>query len=125
MGAEAWNSSRPAARAVSDALPLIERSERTTVLTANPAAFMQRHGALPADHMVEHLRRHGATTDLVMLDNVPAGSVADAPQDKARELGADLIVAGAFGHPKLWEKLLGGVTRNLLDRMSMPLLMSH
>ncbi|MGP0093162.1 MAG: hypothetical protein ACLPKB_24955 [Xanthobacteraceae bacterium] len=123
--AVAWNSSRPAARAVGDALPLIERSERTTVITVNPAAFLGRRGALPADQIVEHLRRHGASTDLVRIDNVPARSIADALQAKANEVGADLIVAGAFGHPKLWEKLLGGVTRDLLDRMSLPTLMSY
>ena len=46
-------------------------------------------------------------------------------QAEARAIGADLIVAGAFGHPKLWEKLLGGVTHDLLARMSHPILMSH
>jgi nucleotide-binding universal stress UspA family protein len=104
---------------------LIERSERTTVITVNPAFFINRHHALPTERMVEHLRRHGAATDLVEIENVPAGSIADALQNKAREIGADLLVAGAFGHPKLWEKLLGGVTRDLLDRMALPVFMSH
>ena len=123
--AVAWNSSRPAARAVNDAMPLIERSEWTTVLTINPAAFIDRRGALPADQMAEHLRRHGASAELVRLENVPARSIADALQAKAREIGANLLVAGAFGHPKLWEKLLGGVTRDLLDGMNFPIFMSH
>jgi nucleotide-binding universal stress UspA family protein len=123
--AAAWNSSRAAARAVNDALPLIERSEHTTVLTVNFGDFMEQNGALPADQMVEHLRRHGALTDLVRLENVPVKSVGDVLQAKAQELGADLIVAGAFGHPRLWEKLLGGVTRDLLDRMRLPIFMSH
>ncbi|MGH6834888.1 MAG: universal stress protein [Methylocella sp.] len=121
----AWNSSRAAARAVNDALPLIERAERTTVLTVNPADFIDRHDALPAERMVEHLRRHGASADAIRLEKVPGGSIADALQAKAHALGADLIVAGAFGHPRLWEKLLGGVTRDLLARMSLPILMSH
>jgi nucleotide-binding universal stress UspA family protein len=121
--AVAWNSSRPAARAVNDAMPLIERTERTTVLTINPQ--VERRGALPAEQMVEHLRRHGAVTDLIRLDHVPASSIANTLQAKAREIGADLLVAGAFGHPKLWEKLLGGVTRDLLDAMSFPIFMSH
>ncbi|MGH6811427.1 MAG: universal stress protein [Methylocella sp.] len=121
----AWNSSRAAARAVNDALPLIERAERTTVLTVNPADFIDRHGALPAERLVEHLRRHGASADAIRLEKVPGGSIADALQAKAHALGADLIVAGAFGHPKLWEKLVGGVTRDLLARMSLPILMSY
>jgi len=123
--AVAWNSSRPAARAVNDAMPLIERSERTTVLTVNPTAFTGCRHALPAEEMVEHLRRHGALTELVRIEQVPANLIGDTLQAKAREIGADLLVAGAFGHPKLWEKLLGGVTRDLLDRMNLPFFMSH
>jgi nucleotide-binding universal stress UspA family protein len=121
----AWNSSRQAARAVNDAMPLIERSERTSLITVNPAAFIDSWGAPPAEQMLEHLRRHGAPVDLVTLDGIPTGSIAHVLQSKSRELGADLLVAGAFGHPKLWEKLLGGVTRDLLDHMSLPILMSH
>ena len=81
--------------------------------------------ALPGDHIVEHLRRHGAAADAVRIDDVPPDSVADRLQAEARALGADLIVAGAFGHPRLWEKLLGGVTYDLLARMSLPIFMSH
>jgi nucleotide-binding universal stress UspA family protein len=75
--------------------------------------------------MVAHLRRHNAKVDSIRLVDVRAGSIADALQAEAHKVGADLIVAGAFGHPKLWEKLLGGVTRDLLASMSLPLLMSH
>jgi nucleotide-binding universal stress UspA family protein len=121
----AWNSSRPAARAVNDAMPLIEQTERTTLLTVNPEVFIDHHGALPADQMVEHLRRHGASVDMVSLEHIPARAIADALQVKARAIGADLLVAGAFGHPRLWEKLLGGVTRDLLDGMKLPIFMSY
>ena len=121
----AWNSSRPAARAVNDALPLIERADRTTVLAVNPAEFIGRHNAPPIEWLVKHLRRHGAHADVVQLENIPAGSIGDALQVEARALGADLVVAGAFGHPKVWEKLLGGVTHDLLSRMTLPILMSH
>jgi len=121
----AWNSSRPAARAVNDALPLIERAERTTVLMINPSGFIDRQDALPAERIVEHLRRHGAATDAVRFDDVAPGSIADALQAEARRCGADLLVAGAFGHPRLWEKVLGGVTHDLLARMSLPIMMSH
>jgi len=95
------------------------------VITVNPADFIDRHGALPAEQMVEHLRRHSASVEGIELKNVPAGSIADALQAEACKVGADLVVAGAFGHPRLWEKLLGGVTRDLLAQMSLPTLMSH
>ena len=120
----AWNSSRAAARAVHDALPLMERAEWTMVITVNPADFIDRRGALPVERMIENLERHGVSTELVRIDGVPKSSIADVIQAKAHEFAADLLVAGAFGHPRLWEKLFGGVTRDLLDRMSLPVLMS-
>lgn len=121
----AWNSSRASTRAVNDALPLIERTEQVTVLAVNPAEFAERYGALPPEQMVEHLRRHGASVQGIWLNDIPPGSIADAVQAKAHEVGADLIVAGAFGQPRLWEKLMGGVTRDLLARMTLPILMSY
>jgi nucleotide-binding universal stress UspA family protein len=121
----AWNSSRASTRAVNDALPLIERAEQVTVLAVNPGEFAERYGALPPEKMVEHLRRHGASVEGIWLNNIPAGSIADAVQAEARKVGADLVVAGAFGHPRLWEKLMGGVTRDLLARMNLPILMSY
>ena len=90
-----------------------------------PRAFIDRHGAPPGEHMVEHLRRHGAAADAIRIENVPHGSIADRLQAEAQALGADLIVAGAFGHPRLWEKMLGGVTYDLLARMNLPIFMSH
>jgi nucleotide-binding universal stress UspA family protein len=120
-----WNASRPATRAVSDALPLIERAERTTVITVDSADFVDRDGTAAANQLVVHLRRHNAAVEAVTLKNVPSGSIAAALQAEVDKLGADLIVTGAYGHPKIWERLVGGVTRDLLDRMSSPILMSH
>jgi nucleotide-binding universal stress UspA family protein len=121
----AWNSSRASARAVNDALPLIERAQRVTVLTVNAADFVDRYGALPPERMVEHLRRHGASVEGIWLKDIPTRSIGDVLQAEAHRLGADLLVAGAFGHPKLWEKLMGGVTHDLLARMKLPVLMSY
>ena len=120
-----WNASRPATRAVNDALPLIERAERTTVITIDSADFIDRDGAPAADQLVRHLRRHSPSVEAIKLKDVPAGSIADALQAEARSLGGDLIVTGAYGHPKLWEDLFGGVTHDLLDRMNFPIFMSH
>ncbi|MGC2461966.1 MAG: universal stress protein [Steroidobacteraceae bacterium] len=121
----AWNSSRASARALNDALPLIERAEQTTVLAVNPTEYADRYGALPPEKIVEHLKRHNASVEGIWLKNVQTGSIADALQAEAHKVGADLLVAGAFGHPKLWEKLMGGVTRDLLARMTLPILMSY
>lgn len=121
----AWNSSRPAARALNDALPLIERADLTTIVMVNPTGFIDRHHGLPGELLVEHLRRHGAAAKAIRIEDVPPERIADRLQEEAHALGADVIVAGAFGHPRLWEKLLGGVTHDLIARMRLPIFMSH
>lgn len=121
----AWNSSRASTRAVNDALPLIERADKVTLLAVNPAVFSERYEALPPEQMVEHLRRHGASVEEMWLNNIPTDAIAAAILAESRKAGADLIVAGAFGHPRLWEKMMGGVTRDLLDRMTLPVFMSY
>lgn len=121
----AWNSSRPAARSLNDALPLIERAERTTILMVNPSGFIDPHGGPSGEQLVEHLRRHGAAAEPIRVDNVPHGAIADKLLAEAHARGADLIVAGAFGHPRLWEMMLGGVTHDLMTRMTLPIFMSH
>ncbi len=123
--AVAWNSSRAATRALNDAIPLLERADETTILTANPEDYIERHGAMPVAQMVEHLKRHGLSVEARRLQNVPSNAIADVLQAEALTLGADLLVAGAFGPPKFWEALVGGVTRDLLSRMRLPILMSH
>jgi len=121
----AWNSSRASTRAVNDALPLIERADKVTLLAVNSAVFAERYGALPPEQMLEHLRRHGASVEGIWLDDIPTEAIAAAVLAEAHKVSADLIVAGAFGHPRLWEKMMGGVTRDLLDRMTLPVLMSY
>jgi nucleotide-binding universal stress UspA family protein len=120
-----WNESHAATRAVSDALPLIERADRTTVITIESEDFVDRDGGRAADKLVQHLRRHNPSVGAVKLKNVPARSIADVLQGEAGTLGADLIVTGAYGHSKLWEDLVGGITHDLLNRMKFPVFMSH
>ena len=59
------------------------------------------------------------------IENVHHDAIADRLQVEAIAMGADLVVAGAFGHPRLWEKMLGGVTHDLLAGMRLPIFMSH
>ena len=66
-----------------------------------------------------------ADVEAVRIEDVPRGAIADQLQSEAQTLGADLIVAGAFGHPRLWEKMLGGVTNDLIASMRLPVFMSH
>lgn len=123
--AVAWNSSRASARAINDALPLLERSERTTVIAINPEDFIGRHGSLPLPRLLEHLHRHGIAANSVELSDVPSGEIADSLQQQARIAGADLLVAGAHGNLWLRDMLLGSVTRDLLERLRLPVMMSN
>jgi nucleotide-binding universal stress UspA family protein len=122
--AVAWNSSRACARSLHDALPLIEAAERVTVITINPSDCLTRPGVPPIERLLEHLKLHGADAELAQLEGVAAGAIGDTLQAKACEVGADMLVAGAFGQPRLWERLLGRATHDLLDRMKLPLQMS-
>ncbi|MFZ0498535.1 MAG: universal stress protein [Steroidobacteraceae bacterium] len=123
--AVAWNSSRASARAINDALPLLEHSERTTVIAINPEDFIGRHGSLPLSRLLEHLRRHGISAHCVELTDVPPAAIADTLQQRARIAGADLLVAGAHGNLWLRDLLLGSVTRDLLADLRLPVMMSN
>ena len=123
--AVAWNSSRASARAINDAMPLLERSERTTVIAINPEDFIGRHGSLPLPRLLEHLGRHGISAHCVELADVAPAEIADTLQQQARLAGADLLVAGAHGHLWLRDMLLGSVTRDLLAHLHVPIMMSN
>jgi nucleotide-binding universal stress UspA family protein len=119
----AWDSSNAATRAVNDAMPLIEQSDLTAVVHVDSGA--QKVPKMQLDRIAERLRRHGAQAIALEIEPSQGRSVSDLLQAEARALGADLIVAGAFGHSRLSERLFGGVTRDLLKGMQVPLLMSH
>jgi nucleotide-binding universal stress UspA family protein len=120
----AWDASREAARAVHDALPLIAGAEAVTVISVAPreSAMERNHPGL--ERIVRHLERHGLPASLE--EDVPDGiPVGDVLLSRATDLGADLIVAGAYHHSQLREALIGGVSRELLQHMTVPVLMSH
>ena len=119
----AWNGSRASARALSDALPLLQLAASTTVLVAEPGRRTHPDRVDPAS-ILEHISRH---TDHAEYRPLPAadGALGDLLQDAALEAGADLLVCGAHGRARLWEKMLGSVTRDLLTRMHVPLLISY
>jgi nucleotide-binding universal stress UspA family protein len=121
----AWDSSQTASRAVDAALPLLERADGVAVVAINPSEREAKQNAPAAEHLVEQLKQHGARAVAVSIEGVATADIAATLQSKGLELRADLIVAGAYGHPRLREMLLGGVTRNLLASMRLPLMLSH
>ena len=119
-----WNASREAARAVNDAMPLLTAAETVTVLTIDPREGPQAHGEVPGADISLHLARHGVKAEIerTVSADLPIGEIL---LSRVADLGADLLVMGAYGHSRARELLLGGATRSLLRSMTLPVLMSH
>ena len=119
-----WNASREASRALHDALPLIAKAETATVFLANPKRGLGGHGEEPGADIARHLARHGMKVEVAMAiaDDVPDSALL---LNHASDMGADLLVMGAYGHSRLREFILGGMTRSLLREMTVPVLLSH
>lgn len=116
----AWNGTIEAARAVSGALPFIRSADRVLVLTAETSVTQAAAGR----RIAEYLAWQGINPELTI---VKPGSepVGQAVTEKAAELGADLLVMGGYGHSRMREMILGGVTRYVLNHAGLPVLMAH
>lgn len=117
-----WNGDRCAARAAGDALPLMKRARTVDVLQIEPVDAGSPR--CQAAEIVRHLQRHDvhATQHVFTRDNPDVGA---AILSFAADCGANLIVMGGYGHSRAREMLFGGVTRELLECMTVPVLMSH
>jgi len=119
-----WNASREASRAVTDALPLLQRAANVTVLTVDGHPTTYGHGESAGSDVALYLARHGVKTvaSQTVSGTVDVGSVI---LSRAFDLSADLIVMGAYGHSRVREIVMGGATRTVLQSMTVPVLMSH
>jgi nucleotide-binding universal stress UspA family protein len=117
----AWDGSRCAARAVHDAMPLLERAKAVEVVAV---AERGKEDELPAADIGQHLARHGVQVEVKPIV-APEAKVDDVLLSHAADSGADLLVMGGFGHSRLREFVLGGVTRGVLESMTIPTLMAH
>jgi nucleotide-binding universal stress UspA family protein len=117
-----WDGGRAAARAIGDAIPFLQRAGRIEVVmvTNERGKKDQIEGA----DIAAHLARHGLKVE---VKRIPLGDVdvADMLLSHAADEGVDFIVMGGYGHSRLREFVLGGVTRNMLRTMTAPVLMSH
>jgi nucleotide-binding universal stress UspA family protein len=116
----AWNGSREAARALNDALPILERADQVTVLVVDPDGA----GRIPGADIAAHLARHGVRTEAT---HVPSGGldIGDVLLSRAADFSCDLIVMGAYGHSRIREFVMGGASRHIFDHMTVPVLMAH
>jgi nucleotide-binding universal stress UspA family protein len=119
----AWNSSREATRAVTDALGFLQLAKKVSVVAFNPRAS-DGHGAVPGADIATWLARHGVTVEIAQ-QTVPELDVGNQLLSRAADMSSDLIVMGAYGRSRLQELILGGATRTLLGSMTVPVLMSH
>ena len=117
-----WDGSRAAARAIADAMPLLTRAGRVEVfIVANERG---KHDEIEGADIATHLARHGLK---VQVERTALGDidVADIILSHAADAGSDFIVMGGYGHSRLREFVLGGVTRSIFRSMTAPVLMSH
>lgn len=115
--AVAWDGKRAAARAIGDAMSMLEEKGKVTVLTVG------KHVPAGTERLIANLRRHGINA--VHSKQTKSGSVGDTILNATQKIGADLIVMGAYEHSKFSHDLFGGVTTDVIAESSVPVLMSH
>ena len=120
----AWNATREAARAATDALPFLQAADEVCVVVVNPGGAS--HGQVPGADIGLYLARHGVHAKVEVIEG--ADIFHDAGNlllSRAADLSSDLIVMGAYGHSRFSELVLSGVTRTMFESMTVPVLMSH
>ncbi|HVN35734.1 MAG TPA: universal stress protein [Casimicrobiaceae bacterium] len=120
----AWDGGREASRAIADSLPFLERAKSVTVITVNPESGGRAVDSPAIARLAGYLAAHGVTP-VVDRDSVSDIAIGERLLSRAADLSSDLIVMGGYAHARLRELVLGGVTRTMLERMTVPVLMSH
>lgn len=118
----AWDGSRVAARALADATPFLERAKRISVVTVLDEKPI--HDKTIGERLALTLNRRGLAAEALSL-NVEGRLIGNALQDHALEIGAGLLVMGAFGHSRIRDFVLGGATADILNDVRLPILLSH
>lgn len=120
----AWDSSYAAAAAVRAALPYLKAADEVTIACFDLRASEETGGADPGTDVAAWLSHHGCE---VVLSQYPSGGreIGQCIQDRARELGADLVVMGAYGHSRLLQTVFGGTTKTMFEQTELPVLMAH
>jgi nucleotide-binding universal stress UspA family protein len=120
----AWNARREAARAAFDALSMLQRASEVRVVWVNPQSEEEDAKDIPAADICAALARHGvkcrATEQIA-----PRASVGETLLTYSRDMQADLLVMGCYGHTRLRELIFGGASRHVLAHMAVPVLMAH
>jgi nucleotide-binding universal stress UspA family protein len=117
-----WDGSRQAARAIGDAMPLLVKAGRVEIVIVSDEKGKQDE--IEGADMGEHLARHDLKVE---VNRIASGGVdvADVLLSHLADSGADFMVMGGYGHSRLREFVLGGVTRSIFRSMTVPILLSH
>jgi nucleotide-binding universal stress UspA family protein len=116
-----WDGGHTSARAINDAMPFLERAKAVDIVMV---AEERKDDETAGAKLSEHLLRHGVKAN---VKRMAKGDIAieDVILSYAADSGADFLVMGGYGHSRLREFILGGVTRGILASMTVPVLMSH
>jgi nucleotide-binding universal stress UspA family protein len=117
-----WDGSRAATRAIADSMPFLEKAKQVDLVIV--AGGRAKSDEVPGADIGQHLARHGLKVDVKRITS-PDIDVASTILSYAADCSADMIVMGGYGHSRLREFVLGGVTRGILESMTVPTLMSH
>jgi nucleotide-binding universal stress UspA family protein len=120
----AWNGRREAARAVFDALPILQHAKTVRLVAVNPQSVDDTAQDVTAADIQSALERHGVQCKPFQTIG-PRGGVGQSLLTCARDYGCDLLVMGCYGHSRLREFVLGGASRHVLSHATIPVLMSH
>ena len=119
----AWDGSGESARSINDALTFLKPAARVVLLVGVAAGDEDERAPL-TDGMIAHLKRHGVKAEGMRV-KIAEGDVGRLLLTTAKELGADMMVMGAFHHSRWREFILGGVTLTVLEEATIPLFMAH
>jgi nucleotide-binding universal stress UspA family protein len=118
-----WNESNEALRAVRAALPLLVQADVVHIVVIDPPQHGP-HRSDPGGLLSQFLARHGVKAEIDVLSKTMP-RVSDVLMRHVSDVNADMIVMGAYGHSRFREAILGGATRSMLEKATVPVLMAH
>lgn len=118
-----WDAGRESTRAVTDAIPLLRRADLVQIAIFNSKETPDAHGEQPGADIALFLARHGIKVEV--STHKTSTDIGNALLSLAHDLDSDMLVMGGYGHSRFREMIMGGVTRKILESMTIPVLMSH
>ena len=120
----AWDSGRESSRAVADALPILKLAAKVHVIVFNAKkGSPDGHEPHPGTEISLYLARHGVKVEASQEET--SIDIGSALLSRMSDYGSDMLVMGGYGHSRFRETILGGITRTILEHMTVPVLMSH